>query len=182
MTFSFNHFLFLFCCLFSQYLHPWRSASHVHGWTSASLALQLFFMQVSAVETGSLSYAFHTLYILFQNILWCLLLLCVLLSIIFIVQYIAGTNFPPISPLFTPSVNSSGTLPIPFLSDYSFSLPLTTNWGAVRYLHHGVILSKVGFLFHLSKELDHLCRKRDTELYCLRCHDKMGTPICGACR
>lgn len=36
--------------------------------------------------------------------------------------------------------------------------------------------------FSCNKELDHLCRKRDTELYCLRCHDKMGTPICGACR
>ncbi|KAK2562819.1 LIM and senescent cell antigen-like-containing domain protein 1 [Acropora cervicornis] len=35
--------------------------------------------------------------------------------------------------------------------------------------------------FSCNKELDHLCRKRDTELYCLRCHDKMGTPICGAC-
>ena len=25
-------------------------------------------------------------------------------------------------------------------------------------------------------------REKDGELYCLRCHDKMGIPICGACR
>lgn len=36
--------------------------------------------------------------------------------------------------------------------------------------------------FSCDRELDHTCRKRDTELYCLRCHDKLGIPICGACR
>ena len=36
--------------------------------------------------------------------------------------------------------------------------------------------------YSCGKELDHLCRKRFNELYCLRCHDLMGTPICGACR
>ncbi|KAJ8310425.1 hypothetical protein KUTeg_012290 [Tegillarca granosa] len=25
-------------------------------------------------------------------------------------------------------------------------------------------------------------REKNDELYCLRCHDKMGIPICGACR
>ncbi|XP_065059889.1 LIM and senescent cell antigen-like-containing domain protein 1 [Rhopilema esculentum] len=33
-----------------------------------------------------------------------------------------------------------------------------------------------------NKELDVNCRKKNNELYCLRCHDKMGTPICGSCR
>ncbi|KAK0054542.1 LIM and senescent cell antigen-like-containing domain protein 1 isoform X3 [Biomphalaria pfeifferi] len=31
-------------------------------------------------------------------------------------------------------------------------------------------------------ELREDAREKDGELYCLRCHDKMGIPICGACR
>ncbi|XP_014661856.1 PREDICTED: LIM and senescent cell antigen-like-containing domain protein 1 [Priapulus caudatus] len=31
-------------------------------------------------------------------------------------------------------------------------------------------------------ELNLNAREKDGELYCLRCHDKMGIPICGACR
>ena len=31
-------------------------------------------------------------------------------------------------------------------------------------------------------ELNVDAREMDGELYCLRCHDKMGIPICGACR
>lgn len=31
-------------------------------------------------------------------------------------------------------------------------------------------------------ELDSNAREKTGELYCLRCHDKMGIPICGACR
>ncbi|XP_014662503.1 PREDICTED: LIM and senescent cell antigen-like-containing domain protein 1 [Priapulus caudatus] len=31
-------------------------------------------------------------------------------------------------------------------------------------------------------ELDVEAREKEGELYCLRCHDKMGIPICGACR
>ena len=31
-------------------------------------------------------------------------------------------------------------------------------------------------------ELNTEAREKDGELYCLRCHDKMGIPICGACR
>ncbi|GFR86260.1 LIM and senescent cell antigen-like-containing domain protein 1 [Elysia marginata] len=31
-------------------------------------------------------------------------------------------------------------------------------------------------------ELTADAREKDGELYCLRCHDKMGIPICGACR
>ena len=31
-------------------------------------------------------------------------------------------------------------------------------------------------------ELNADAREVNGELYCLRCHDKMGIPICGACR
>ncbi len=31
-------------------------------------------------------------------------------------------------------------------------------------------------------ELKSDAREKGGELYCLRCHDKMGIPICGACR
>ena len=31
-------------------------------------------------------------------------------------------------------------------------------------------------------ELTAEAREKTGELYCLRCHDKMGIPICGACR
>ena len=37
-------------------------------------------------------------------------------------------------------------------------------------------------LYALSVELKEDAREKDGELYCLRCHDKMGIPICGACR
>lgn len=41
-------------------------------------------------------------------------------------------------------------------------------------------------LIHLSifnrKELTADARELKGELYCLPCHDKMGVPICGACR
>lgn len=33
-----------------------------------------------------------------------------------------------------------------------------------------------------SVELNTEAREKEQELYCLRCHDKMGIPICGACR
>lgn len=33
-----------------------------------------------------------------------------------------------------------------------------------------------------SKELTADARELKGELYCLPCHDKMGVPICGACR
>ena len=33
-----------------------------------------------------------------------------------------------------------------------------------------------------SKELTAEARELKGELYCLPCHDKMGVPICGACR
>jgi len=37
--------------------------------------------------------------------------------------------------------------------------------------------------YECGVELDETCRKRSNELYCLRCHDKMGViPICGACK
>ena len=36
--------------------------------------------------------------------------------------------------------------------------------------------------YECGKELDKNCRKRNNELYCLRCHDKIGIPICGACK
>jgi len=34
----------------------------------------------------------------------------------------------------------------------------------------------------LRNELTSDAREVKGELYCLRCHDKMGIPICGACR
>lgn len=34
----------------------------------------------------------------------------------------------------------------------------------------------------ISKELTADARELKGELYCLPCHDKMGVPICGACR
>ncbi|XP_046381595.1 LIM and senescent cell antigen-like-containing domain protein 1 isoform X3 [Haliotis rufescens] len=33
-----------------------------------------------------------------------------------------------------------------------------------------------------GQELQSDAREKGSELYCLRCHDKMGIPICGACR
>lgn len=38
------------------------------------------------------------------------------------------------------------------------------------------------WFFNCSRELDSDAREIRGELYCLRCHDKMGIPICGACR
>ncbi len=35
---------------------------------------------------------------------------------------------------------------------------------------------------YYSKELTADARELKGELYCLPCHDKMGVPICGACR
>ncbi|NXR15028.1 LIMS2 protein, partial [Semnornis frantzii] len=35
---------------------------------------------------------------------------------------------------------------------------------------------------HCGKELTAEARELKGELYCLPCHDKMGIPICGACR
>lgn len=37
-------------------------------------------------------------------------------------------------------------------------------------------------LLPCSKELTADARELKGELYCLPCHDKMGVPICGACR
>ena len=37
-------------------------------------------------------------------------------------------------------------------------------------------------LFSCRKELTAEARELKGELYCLPCHDKMGVPICGACR
>lgn len=37
-------------------------------------------------------------------------------------------------------------------------------------------------LFSRRKELTAEARELKGELYCLPCHDKMGVPICGACR
>ncbi|XP_077868739.1 LIM and senescent cell antigen-like-containing domain protein 2, partial [Saccoglossus kowalevskii] len=47
----------------------------------------------------------------------------------------------------------------------------------------GTILSDTGFVkSRNSDELTSDAREVRGELYCLRCHDKMGIPICGACR
>ena len=40
----------------------------------------------------------------------------------------------------------------------------------------------VTVLVRFSMELNTEAREKEEELYCLRCHDKMGIPICGACR
>lgn len=43
------------------------------------------------------------------------------------------------------------------------------------------VLSKNNcFIYRVELKED--AREVDLELYCLRCHDKMGIPICGACR
>ncbi|KAB0402796.1 hypothetical protein E2I00_005158, partial [Balaenoptera physalus] len=39
-----------------------------------------------------------------------------------------------------------------------------------------------GFTLSSRKELTAEARELKGELYCLPCHDKMGVPICGACR
>ncbi|MGH0151478.1 UNVERIFIED_CONTAM: hypothetical protein FKN15_049385 [Acipenser sinensis] len=45
------------------------------------------------------------------------------------------------------------------------------------------VLADVGFVKNAgSKELTADARELKGELYCLPCHDKMGVPICGACR
>lgn len=43
-------------------------------------------------------------------------------------------------------------------------------------------LFKPFFLVSPRKELTADARELKGELYCLPCHDKMGVPICGACR
>ena len=40
------------------------------------------------------------------------------------------------------------------------------------------LLTELSVKFHVKNVLFYL----QNELYCLRCHDKMGIPICGACR
>ncbi|XP_073711005.1 LIM and senescent cell antigen-like-containing domain protein 2 isoform X2 [Misgurnus anguillicaudatus] len=45
------------------------------------------------------------------------------------------------------------------------------------------VLADVGFVKNAgSKELSADARELKGELYCLPCHDKLGVPICGACR
>lgn len=39
-----------------------------------------------------------------------------------------------------------------------------------------------GLALSSRKELTAEARELKGELYCLPCHDKMGVPICGACR
>lgn len=39
-----------------------------------------------------------------------------------------------------------------------------------------------GYVCVFRKELTAEARELKGELYCLPCHDKMGIPICGACR
>lgn len=41
---------------------------------------------------------------------------------------------------------------------------------------------KLGIFLMDRKELTADARELKGELYCLPCHDKMGVPICGACR
>jgi hypothetical protein len=41
---------------------------------------------------------------------------------------------------------------------------------------------RIYHFFYFSTELNSDAREVGGELYCLRCHDTMGIPICGACR
>lgn len=41
---------------------------------------------------------------------------------------------------------------------------------------------QLSIFFMIRKELTADARELKGELYCLPCHDKMGVPICGACR
>ncbi|KAF4799926.1 LIM and senescent cell antigen-like-containing domain protein 1 [Turdus rufiventris] len=46
-----------------------------------------------------------------------------------------------------------------------------------------IVLADIGFVKNAGrKELTADARELKGELYCLPCHDKMGVPICGACR
>ena len=45
-------------------------------------------------------------------------------------------------------------------------------------LFYSSLLTELSVKFHVKNVLFYL----QNELYCLRCHDKMGIPICGACR
>ena len=53
--------------------------------------------------------------------------------------------------------------------------PSTTGHGRAGW-------SPGGFTLSSRKELTAEARELKGELYCLPCHDKMGVPICGACR
>lgn len=43
-------------------------------------------------------------------------------------------------------------------------------------------VNSIPSLYIFRKELTSDARELKGELYCLPCHDKMGVPICGACR
>lgn len=51
----------------------------------------------------------------------------------------------------------------------------------IAYFLLVVVFTWVSFLMD-RKELTADARELKGELYCLPCHDKMGVPICGACR
>lgn len=50
----------------------------------------------------------------------------------------------------------------------------------IKELHLVFLLQ--GHICVFRKELTAEARELKGELYCLPCHDKMGIPICGACR
>lgn len=50
----------------------------------------------------------------------------------------------------------------------------------VYYVCSAFILIQNLNVFRIELNAD--AREVKDELYCLRCHDKMGIPICGACR
>lgn len=63
--------------------------------------------------------------------------------------------------------------------------PVSWNIGVVyincrMYINDFDLYDEVVILY--SKELTADARELKGELYCLPCHDKMGVPICGACR
>lgn len=52
----------------------------------------------------------------------------------------------------------------------------------INYLEIIYLLKFICKFLCFSSELNADAREKNDELYCLRCHDKMGIPICGACR
>lgn len=76
---------------------------------------------------------------------------------------------------FKASVNN-----ISLLLSHDATLALLGLWFSINYVRVSRVTRACWLV--VSVELNVEAREKGGDLYCLRCHDKMGIPICGACR
>lgn len=82
----------------------------------------------------------------------------------------------------TPITQTTSTVTIVGQSRHSTQLINAVNCPlASEYIEY-ILMFCVSHCFFFRKELTAEARELKGELYCLPCHDKMGVPICGACR